>query len=83
SPIKSYYTRPQTNPFNSSTSLKEFWQGKAITPPEETETRETNISGILVKKAGDFPAFWHQNTSFIATMEELYHRVKTKNRDVF
>ncbi len=51
--------------------------------PEETETREINISGILVKKAGDFPAFWHPHTSFIATMEELYHRVKTKNRDVF
>lgn len=82
-PITSYYTRPQKNQFNSATSLKEFWQGKTITPPPLSETRETNISGILVKKAGDFPEFWHRDISFIATMEELYQRVKTKNRDVF
>ncbi|MGV2831570.1 SWIM zinc finger family protein [Myxosarcina sp. GI1(2024)] len=82
-PVTSYYTKPQKEQFNAATSLKEFWQGKTINPPEETETRETNISGILVKKAGDFPEFWHRDTSFITTMEELYQRVKTKNRDVF
>ena len=81
-PVTSYYTRPQMKQFNPSTSLKEFWQGKTITPPDFSETRESNISGILVKKAGDFPEFWHRDTSFIATMEELYQRVKTKNRDV-
>ena len=63
--------------------LDEFWQGKTITSPDFSEARETNISGILVKKAGDFPDFWHQDISFITTMEELYQRVKTKNRDVF
>lgn len=82
-PVTSYYTRPRTKQFNAATSLKEFWQGQTITPPPISETRETNISGILVKKAGDFPEFWHRDTSFIATMEELYQRVKTKNRDVF
>ncbi len=81
-PISSYYTRPQKNQSNSATSLKEFWQGKTITPPL-SETRETDISGILIKKAGDFPEFWHRDLSFIATMEELYQRVKTKNRDIF
>ena len=82
-PVTSYYTRPQKEQFNSSTSLKEFWQGKTITPQLISETREANISGILVKKVGDFPEFWHRDISFIATMEELYQRVKTKNRDVF
>lgn len=81
--VTSYYTRPQKEQFNAATTLKEFWQGKTITPPPTDETRETNISGILVKKAGDFPAFWQRDSSFIATMEELYQRVKTKNRDVF
>ena len=81
--VTSYYTKPQKNQFNSATSLKEFWQGKTITPPQTNETQETNISGILIKKAGDFPEFWHRDISFIATMEELYQRVKTKNRDVF
>lgn len=81
-PVTSYYTRPRTKQFNAATSLKEFWQGQTITPPPISETRKTNVSGILVKKAGDFPEFWHRDTSFIATMEELYQRVKTKNRDV-
>ena len=82
-PVTSYYTRPQTNKVNTATSLKDFWLGKNITPANSIETKETNISAILVKKAGDFPAFWHRDASFIATMEELYQRVKTKNRDVF
>ena len=82
-PISSYYTRPQTQQLNTATTLKEFWQGKTIEPPTIEEPKETNISAILVKKAGDMPEFWHQDTSFIATMEELYQRVKTKNRDLF
>ncbi len=82
-PITSYYTKPQTQPVKGETTLREFWQGKAIEAPTTDEPRETNISAILVKKAGDMPEFWHRDTSFIATMEELYQRVKTKNRDLF
>lgn len=37
---------------------------------------------IVVKKQGDFPPFWKKDNSFISVMEELYQRVKTKNRDV-
>ena len=82
-PITSYFTRPKTKQLNAETSLREFWQGKTITPNQLAESKETDITGILVKKAGDFPPFWHRDTSFIATMEELYQRVKTKNRDLF
>ena len=82
-PINSYYTKPQTRSVNGETTLKEFWQGKAIESQLIDSSRETNISAILIKKAGDFPEFWHRDTSFIATMEELYQRVKTKNRDLF
>lgn len=82
-PVNSYHTKPQIKQLNAATSLKEFWQGKTISPPNISDVRESkNISAILIKKAGDFPEFWHRDTSFIATMEELYQRVKTKNRDV-
>jgi len=37
------------------------------------------VSAIIVKKQGDYPAFWHKENSFIETMEELYQRVKIKN----
>ncbi|MHC5748677.1 MAG: SWIM zinc finger family protein, partial [Nostoc sp.] len=39
----------------------------------------SSICAILIKKQGDFPDFWHNDASFIETMEELYQRVKTKN----
>ena len=81
-PVESYYTKPQQVPISSPISLKEFWQGKTITQPQFTETIETNISGILVKKQGDFPPFWHKDISFIETMEELYQRVRIKNKDL-
>ena len=81
-PITSYYTRPETKQLNKATTLKEFWQGKTITPATIEEPQETNISGILIKKAGDSPEFWHRDSSFLETMEEFYLRVKTKNRNL-
>ncbi|NEQ22373.1 MAG: hypothetical protein F6K28_24940 [Microcoleus sp. SIO2G3] len=41
-----------------------------------------SIPAILIKKAGDFPPFWKKDTSFIEVMEELYQRVRTKNKGV-
>jgi uncharacterized Zn finger protein len=40
----------------------------------------SHLLGIVVKKAGDFPSFWHKDSSFITAMEEFYHRVHTKNK---
>jgi uncharacterized Zn finger protein len=36
----------------------------------------------LIKKQGDYPAFWDKDSSFIETMEEFYQRVKTKNQNL-
>lgn len=81
-PVESYYTQPTTTPLTPGISLKEFWQSpKRFSALPEPSTQMT-VPAILVKKQGDAPAFWHKDTSFIATMEELYERVKTKNRDV-
>jgi uncharacterized Zn finger protein len=40
----------------------------------------SHLLGFVVKKAGDFPSFWHKDSSFITAMEEFYHRVHTKNK---
>ncbi|MGF1492320.1 MAG: SWIM zinc finger family protein [Microcoleaceae cyanobacterium] len=83
-PVDSYYSRPQTVTLKSETALREFWFGaKPLSLPQEDDNHTASISGILVKKQGDFPAFWERDNSFIEVMEELYYRVKTKNRDVF
>ena len=80
-PISSYYTKPQTQSPSPTITLKDFWLGSKRLP-STIESSETQISGMLVKKQGDFPPFWHQDRSFIEVMEELYQRVKSKNRNV-
>ncbi|MBM0743562.1 SWIM zinc finger family protein [Phormidium sp. CLA17] len=80
-PVESYYTQPKTITLPPDTSLKEFWQSpKRFSTPEPST--QVTVPAILIKKQGDAPAFWRKDASFIATMEELYERVKTKNRDV-
>jgi uncharacterized Zn finger protein len=81
-PVASYYTQPEANALSSDVSLKEFWQGAKRVPNLVEPASQNRVPAILIKKQGDFPAFWHKDHSFIATMEELYQRVKTKNRDV-
>ena len=81
-PVTSYYTELETISVEAKISLKDFWQGQKRHQPKLVENSGASISGIIVKKQGDFPPFWHKANSFIATMEELYERVRTKNKDV-
>jgi uncharacterized Zn finger protein len=80
--IASFYTRPEIISVPIETTLKAFWQGSHPLPKEIERPVQSSVSGVLVKKQGDFPAFWHREQSFIAVMEDAYDRVKTKNRDV-
>lgn len=42
------------------------------------------ISATLIKKQGDYPAFWTKNNSFIDAMELFYlHTRKKNNKDLF
>ncbi|HYN79626.1 MAG TPA: SWIM zinc finger family protein [Lamprocystis sp. (in: g-proteobacteria)] len=75
----SYYTRPL--PASASPDYRSFWQGRQRLPTEVEPATPTAVPGILIKKAGDFPAFWDQEGSFIAVMEEIYLRVRTKNKE--
>jgi len=34
------------------------------------------IPGMLIKKGGDFPAFWQKQASFIEVMEDFYLRMR-------
>jgi uncharacterized Zn finger protein len=78
---ESYYTQLETVPQKKPPSLREFWHGTkrlpTLSPPAQSA-----VPAILVKKQGDFPPFWHKDQSFIMVMEDLYQRVKTKNKDV-
>lgn len=78
----SFYTRPTLLPVPTETSLKDFWQGAKPLPKEIERPPQSSVSGILVKKQGDFPPFWNKDQSFIVVMEEVYDRVKSKNKDL-
>lgn len=78
----SFYTKLEKQSISKKPSVREFWLGKKRLPQTIEVPTSSGVSAILVKKQGDFPAFWHKDNSFIETMEEFYQRVKTKNQSL-
>lgn len=81
-PVESYYTRPARQPDAVVAGHKEFWTGAKRPPALLAGTPQASVPALLVKKQGDYPPFWHKDVSFISVMEELYDRVRTKNRQM-
>ncbi|MBW4484379.1 MAG: SWIM zinc finger family protein [Tildeniella torsiva UHER 1998/13D] len=79
-PVEHYYTQPQIVEA-SAPDLKEFWQGEKRLPQTVEVATPSAVPAILVKKQGDFPAFWTRDNSFIEAMEGLYDRIRNKNKD--
>jgi uncharacterized Zn finger protein len=79
-PAATYYTQPQTVPLAAPGSAKEFWQPQQRLPQTIEAASNASLPALAVKKGGDYPHFWPKDTSFLAVMEELYQRVRTKNK---
>ncbi|MDM8548232.1 SWIM zinc finger family protein [Candidatus Venteria ishoeyi] len=75
--VDSYYPRPL--PAGGIADYHSFWHGHKRLPTDIEAPAPAAVPAILVKKAGDNPAFWHQDNSFIEIMEDVYARVR-KNR---
>ncbi|MBW4465181.1 MAG: SWIM zinc finger family protein [Pegethrix bostrychoides GSE-TBD4-15B] len=78
-PAAAYYSPHQAMELPADISLRDFWQGAKRLPLLEP-VRQDGVPAVLIKKQGDYPAFWDKDQSFIASMEELYERVRTKNK---
>ncbi len=78
----SFYTQLAKQSIDEKPTAREFWLGAKRLPQTIEVPTPSAVSAILIKKQGDFPAFWPKNNSFIETMEELYQRVKTKNQNL-
>jgi uncharacterized Zn finger protein len=76
---ESYYTKPQKIAVDLPQTPRDFWQGKKRLPQTVDLGEMPTIPAVVVKKGGDFPAFWSQDQSFLGVMEELYDRVRKKN----
>lgn len=81
-PVTSYYTPAQRQPDAAVASHKEFWTGAKRLPAAPTPPSQASVPALLIKKQGDYPEFWHKDASFISVMEELYERVRTKNKQM-
>jgi uncharacterized Zn finger protein len=77
-PDASYFTVPTREPLDPGISHREFWQGARRVPPPPPPSG-SQVPAVLIKKQGDFPAFWPKDHSFIEVMESFYERVRTKN----
>ncbi|MCA2621795.1 MAG: hypothetical protein IM492_08285, partial [Microcystis sp. M040S2] len=66
-------------PASETIDLKEFWHSHHRLPENPQLVKAATIPAIVIKKAGDYPAFWDKDTSFIEVMEEMYQRVRNKN----
>lgn len=79
-PAESFFTRPR--PATALPDYRTFWSGGKRLPSEIEPATPPAVSGILVRKAGDFPGFWQRDNSFIEVMDELYERVRGKSKGV-
>ncbi len=80
-PVESYYTRP-VKKTAVVISHKEFWTSPKRLPAAPAPATPASVPALLIKKQGDYPPFWYKDVSFINTMQELYERVRTKNRQM-
>jgi uncharacterized Zn finger protein len=78
----SYYTTPTLEPAEGIADLRDFWLGSKRLPQTVDEPSTASVPAILIKKQGDFPAFWNKDSSFIEVMKEFYLRVRTKNTSI-
>jgi uncharacterized Zn finger protein len=81
-PAQSYFTRQIAEPAPATVGYREFWTGARRLPPAIEASPAPSVSAILIKKQGDYPPFWPKDQSFIAVMEDLYERVRTRSRQM-
>jgi uncharacterized Zn finger protein len=75
-PVASFYTRPVLTELPHEISLKGFWHGQQPLPKSIEPSQAATIPAMLIKKGGDFPAFWQKQNSFIEVMEDFYVRMR-------
>jgi uncharacterized Zn finger protein len=57
---------------------EDFWHAKKRLPEQIEPAMPPAVPALLIKKGGDFPAFWERENSFIAAMEGVYEAVRKR-----
>lgn len=79
-PSASYHAPLHTVGIHTCDDLRDFWHGHKRLPQTMDPLPQIPVSGIPIRKQGDFPAFWQQDNSFIDAMATLYDQVKAKGK---
>jgi uncharacterized Zn finger protein len=79
--VDSYFTRATTQPLAPRMTPGDFWHGQRRLPEHLPQTAPPTIPALLIKKGGDFPAFWPYPQSFITTMETIYQTIRKREKD--
>lgn len=77
----SFFTRPIEQPLPDRLTPRQFWRGQRKLPAGVEPTPPAAVSGILIRKGGDFPAFWDKDESFVEVMDAFYEHVRKKSKD--
>jgi uncharacterized Zn finger protein len=81
SPAASFFTRPVAIPLPDAVSPRDFWRGQRRLPAGVEPPPPAAVSGILIRKGGDYPPFWGKDESFVEVMDAFYEQVRKKGKD--
>jgi uncharacterized Zn finger protein len=79
--VDSYFTRATTQPLAPRMTPGDFWHGRKRLPENLPPAVPAAIPALLIKKGGDFPAFWSNDHSFIDAMEAIYQSIRKREKD--
>ena len=57
------------------TDGREFWLGKPLSTDVLSSQPMPHVSVLPLRRAGDYPEFWHQDASFLEAMGDAYTRI--------
>jgi uncharacterized Zn finger protein len=72
----SYFTRPEPKRMPQKITAEAFWRAPKRLPEAIDPAVPPAVPALLIKKGGDYPAFWTRENSFVETMEAVYDAVR-------
>jgi hypothetical protein len=72
----SYFTKPCPAAWPDDLPVKDFWYGEKAFPKHSQPVTPAIIPALAIRKAGEYPEFWHSTASFTEVMSEFYSRIR-------
>lgn len=76
-----YFTQPIAETLPPQITLEAYWRPRKRLPETIEPATPPAVSGLPIKKGGDFPPFWNREQSFIETLELFYEACRKRSRD--